>query len=179
MIKRLVATISMVAVLGTAPAFACEPVATVEFNEAAPKDIFTIKNISNEWTVKQLTLDLTSSRGRMLFDTEVGGTGLNVAQPFERRSGSATLSAAPNISDGDSTLELRFDAFGTGDDFQFTIDVDDTLPASARGPTMISANEIEGTLVLATLQGNNGLIANGKGRFGPKNEAMIELPVCG
>lgn len=179
MTKRWFAIIPLIAVMAGAPAIACEPVATVEFNEAAPKDIFTIKNLSNEWTVTQLTFDLTSSRGKMLFDTAVGGTGLNVAQPFERRSGTATLSAAPNISDGDNVLALRFDAFGPGDDFQFTIDVDDTLPAGARGPTMIGANEIEGTLVMATLRGANGLIANGKGRFGPRNEAMIELPVCG
>ena len=179
MSHRWTAIIPVIALLGTAPAIACEPVASVQFSEAAPKDIFIIKNQSNEWALTQLTLDLSTSRGKMLFDTEVGGSGENVAQPFERRAGSATLSAQPDIFDGDTTLDLRFNGFGPGGDFQFTIDVDDTLPAGAKGPTMIGANELEGAMVRATLQGANGAIANGIGRFGNTNEAMIELPVCG
>lgn len=179
MSHRWTAIIPVIALLGAMPATACEPVASVQFIEAAPKDIFTIKNQSNEWTLTQLTLDLTSSRGKMLFDTAVGGSGLNVAQPFERRSGSATLAAEPNIIDGDTALALQFNAFGPGSDFQFTIDVDDTLPSGAKGPTMISSNELKGAMVRVTLQGINGATTNGIGRFGNTNEAMIELSVCG
>lgn len=179
MTHRCLAIIPIIALLGTVPAVACEPVASVQFSEAAPKDIFTIKNKSTEWTLTQLTLDLASSRGKMLFDTAMGGDGLNVAQPFERRAGSAVLSAEPIIIDGDTALDLRFNTFGPGGDFQFTIDVDDTLPAGARGPTMIGANELEGAMVRVTLLGTNGVITNGIGRFGPTNEAMVELPVCG
>jgi hypothetical protein len=179
MIRRLATIVPIIVVLGAVPAVACEPVASVQFSEAAPKDIFTIKNRSTEWTLKQLTLDLTNSRGKMLFDTAVGGSGLDVAQPFERRAGSATLSAEPNILDGDTALDLRFNAFGPGGDFQFTIDVDDTLPSGAKGPTMIGGNELEGAMVRVTLQGPNGVSTNGIGRFGNSNEAMIELAVCG
>lgn len=177
--QRWTAVIPMIALLGAMPAGACEPVASVQFSEAAPKDIFTIKNQSTDWTLTQVTLDLSSSHGKMLFDTAIGGSGENVAQPFERRAGSATLSTEPNIIDGDTALDLRFNGFGPGGDFQFTIDVDDTLPAGAKGPTMIGANELEGAMVRVTLQGTNGVTTNGIGRFGDTNEAMIELPVCG
>lgn len=157
---------------------ACEPVLSIQFSEAAPKDIFIIENVSAGSSVTQLTLDLGSSYGNMLFDTAVGGIGQNVAQPFERRSGSALLSTNPDISDGDTVLELRFGTFRPGEDFQFTIDVDDRLMTGDRGPTMIGAREIEGALVQATIRGADGGIKIAEGRFGGNNQAMVGLPVC-
>lgn len=176
--KRLAPIITVLTVLASTPALSCDPTLSVRFTEAAPKDIFIVENVSTEWTVTHFSLDLNASRGNMLFDTAVGGLGQNVAQPFERRPGTAVLSTEPDIEDGDAVLELRFNAFGPGDNFHFSIDVDDRLAAGEMGQTMIGASEIKGALVRARLINSSGATVDTEGRFGDQNQAFVGLPTC-
>jgi len=124
----------------------------VAFQESAPRDIFTLSNKSVEgWSVEMVAVKLKGSFGRLLFDTEASGPGVQVYQPFEQQSGSALLVRAPQVADGDESLQMQFQGFGPGNLFTFTIDVDDRLPlASAQqsmGQTMISDAEIAGATV--------------------------------
>ena len=56
----------------------------VNFVESAPKDRFVIKN-TGEYDFENLIveIDLTSSVGRLIFDTTGNGAGVEVFQPFE------------------------------------------------------------------------------------------------
>ncbi len=65
----------------TNPAWTCGERIEVAFFET-DGDIFEITNKSRgPMTLAQLTIRLTGSRGRLIFDTEFGGPGASMARP--------------------------------------------------------------------------------------------------
>jgi hypothetical protein len=144
----------------------------IRFNESAPKDIFTIENMSEcDLTNVLLDIDLSKSTGGLIFDTTATGAGVEVFQPFEVRQGNMTLISANSVRDGDSALSVRIDQIAAGATVSFTIDVDDTLSEGELGNIRVSGSEIQGGLVRVTNVADDRLVAT----FGKTSKALIEL----
>lgn len=128
----------------------CGPAARLSFRDSSPVDVFTIENITaranRDWVIAGVEIDLGPSAGRLVFDTVPGGAGQNVAQPFKARPppGGARLADLPVVPDGAEGLALLFSAFAPGQNFRFTIDMDDRLGGLG---TRVDGPEIEGAMV--------------------------------
>ncbi|MGB0684292.1 MAG: hypothetical protein ACPGOV_16425 [Magnetovibrionaceae bacterium] len=158
---------------------ACAPEVTVSFVEAAPKDIFQISNRSGAgWKIRAVAIDLEGSRGKLLFDTRFGGPGENVYQPFEALDGQVSLASQPDLQDGQTGILLTFHDFVPGQDFRFTIDVDDQLATSDMGRTMISGAEIEGAAIKAILVQNDGTEITEAAQFDRQGRAVLGSGAC-
>lgn len=119
---------------------------TTTFKEGAPKDRFTFTNTGDcALGETKITLDLTGTRGKLVFDVTSSGAGVEVFQPFELVSGASNVTSAPRVSDGDKTLTLSLSALPKGAAVAFTIDVDDTI--GAREIT-VTGSEISGAKVM-------------------------------
>lgn len=145
MIRSIVFVATLTATLNANPAMAD---ISVRFVEGAPKDSFRITNLSPCPTGPlEVTLDLSASAAGLIFDTTGRGAGVQVFQPFELVTGGAQVTGVSEITDGDSVAVLTLSDIPPKGEVAFTIDVDDTLPASANGQTMISGGEIAGAAV--------------------------------
>lgn len=154
--------IFLVALLGALPlathaAPACVHEVSMVFTESAPRDRFEIRNdASAGQRIQRLTLDLSPSAGKLIFDTIEGGTGVEVFQPFRVEPGEAKLKGAPVVQDGSDRLTLDFKRFEPGQRFRFSIDVDDQLTASDMGQIRVSGREMEGALLTAVFAARDG-----------------------
>lgn len=100
----------------------------IQFDEGAPKDRFTISNLSGcDLASGTIMIDLSKSSAGLIFDTTGRGAGVEVYQPLEITQGKDMLVNTPSVSDGDNSIELAFNSFANGDAISFTIDVDDTI----------------------------------------------------
>lgn len=148
---RLLLCLALLFVPVPALAEACGPRLVVTFTEGAPADRFTLVNASDPgWAITEVEIDLGPSRGRLIFDVTERGAGESVYQPFEEARGSARIANRTDISDGDSVMTLQFSQFAPGDDYSFTIDLDDT---AGFAPTVVSTDEIAEGRVRATFTG--------------------------
>ncbi|MTI45489.1 hypothetical protein JM93_01114 [Roseibium hamelinense] len=148
---------------------------TIEFSESAPKDRFEIRNDSGCSTGPfELQLDLSGSAGKLIFDTTGNGAGVSVYQPFELVKGQELLRIDRIPSDGDQRIEMAVTDLRPGAIVEFTIDVDDTLPASALGQTRIDGSEIAGGQVF--LSANGAPPVNGE--FGTDGKALVNFAGC-
>ena len=120
------------------------------FIESAPKDTFTFVNTGCALGAAELVLDMKESAGGLIFDTEGGGAGVEVFQPFEAVSGAV---ASVQVSDGAGSLRLMVPDWPEGGEVSFTIDVDDVLRHGERGQTQVSGSEIAGATVSVTVAG--------------------------
>ncbi len=140
------------------------------FVEGAPRDRFVIENKSTaSLEIASLELDLRPSLGRLIFDTENGGDGVEVFQLFRTETGDATLDAQPTIKDGDDRMALAFTSFGAGQRYQFSIDVDDRLKNSDLGQIRVSGGEMQGAELIAAA--TNG--SRYRGVFDGNNRARL------
>lgn len=147
----------------------------VEFRESAPTDSFQITNTGTCATGPMtLTLDLETSRGRLIFDTTGSGAGVEVFQPFRLVSGPQTPNILAVPSDGDRQLTLSFDTLDPGAHIRFTIDVDDTLPQSELGQIRVSGSELEG----GEIQIRAGAFQDRVGRFDTNGIGLVQLENC-
>lgn len=120
----------------------------IRFIESAPKDKFLIQNNStcnlNTFT---LTVDLSDSMGKLIFDTTEAGAGVEVFQPFEIIEGDIQLVSSDAVNDGDKTLTIRIDELNANASAGFSIDLDDTLVNSALGMIRVTDAEIENAII--------------------------------
>ncbi|MEO1331159.1 MAG: aggregation factor core [Pseudomonadota bacterium] len=145
------------------------------FVEGAPTDRFEIRNAATcPLDAARITIDLVGSAGSLYFDVTGSGAGLQVFQPFRLGAGSDLVTSVRPIEDGDRSAELEVRGLPPGASVDFTIDVDDEAPQSARGQTQISGSEIEGAALRARLADGTELSAI----FGPDAVARLELPAC-
>jgi len=127
------------------------------FVEGAPKDRFEFSNHSSEnWSINKITLDLTESKGDLIFDTADGGAGVEVFQPFQADEQTAAIGNVQLPGDGGQTMVLEFDDFTPGSNFNFTIDLDDRLLDSALGQIRITSDEIQNAKVTTVFKNDNG-----------------------
>lgn len=117
----------------------------IRFVESAPKDWFSLTN-NGECALDEMvmTVDLSNTAGKLIFDTTATGAGVEVFQPFEQREGDVSLISSDNVNDGDNTLSVLIKTLGPGLTVSFTIDVDDTLPVSALGKIRVADAEMTG-----------------------------------
>ncbi len=169
--KILPVAASVVLMAGSAAAQALE----VRFVESAPKDRFVIKN-TNACELRDITieLDLTNTRGGLIFDTTADGPGVEVFQPFETRSGDVELMSSARVNDGDKTLTVKIGLLPMSEQASFTIDVDDTLTNSALGQIRVAGTEIENGVVLLSADVHGALNA----AFDETGVAMIDGVRC-
>jgi hypothetical protein len=154
---------------------ACVQEVSMVFVESAPRDRFEIRNDSSTGQrIQQLTLDLSPSAGRLIFDTLEGGTGVEVFQPFRVETGEAKLRGSPVIQDGSERLTLNFTRFEPGERFVFSIDVDDQLTASDLGQIRVSGPEMEGALLSAVFGPSGGASTKLQARVDGNNRARAK-----
>ena len=118
------------------------------FIESAPKDRFVVENTGScALGAVTLTVDLTASAGKLIFDTTGEGAGVEVFQPFEIVAGGDLVTGTPTASDGDRSVSVDLIGLPAGATFAFTIDVDDTLPKSQLGQIRVAGSEIDGATI--------------------------------
>lgn len=148
---RLLALVVIATALpAQAMAEACGVDIRAQFVESAPRDRFIIENRSTlPADIAALTLDLGPSAGRLIFDTESGGDGVQVFQLYRTEQSDAVLAATPAVNDGDDRLSLAFATFRPGETYRFSIDVDDRLTNSDLGQIRVSGGEMQGAMLVA------------------------------
>ena len=147
----------------------------IAFVESAPKDWFSLTN-SGECVLEKLsmTLDLSSSAGKLIFDTTSAGDGVEVFQPFETREGTVQLTSAETVLDGENRLSVYIDTLAPGQSVSFTIDVDDTLSKSELGNIRISDSEIAGGMVSLSVDDQPSVT----GTFNRQAQISLPSPDC-
>ncbi len=133
----------------------CMRALTVKFVEGAPRDRFEIIHTATGVFLTDIRIDLASSSGGLIFDTEPGGAGVEVFQPFTAGEG---IDAA-EIADGADQINMRLDALSSGQRTGFTIDVDDRNAQSDLGQIRVTGSEIAGARVIFTLADGDQLEA--------------------
>ena len=173
---RLAVALAMAAIPWVARAeTACQQQVALVFTESAPRDMFEIRNESSKGQrIQRLTLDLAPSAGRLVFDTAVGGTGVEVFQPFRAEPGQAKLAVAPVVKDGADRLELNFARFDAGQRFRFSIDVDDQLTNSDLGQIRVAGREMDGAVLTVALGPDGERSTERTARIGENNMALVK-----
>jgi hypothetical protein len=133
----------------SAPAFAD---INLRFVEGAPKDRFIIQNAACALSQVDVLIDLSGSAGALIFDVTAAGAGVEVFQPVEVQSRSVT---AKPVTDGDQQLSLTIDAFEAGSELIISADLDDVLSDSALGQIRVTGNELAGTMLRITIDGQS------------------------
>lgn len=165
--------------LGASLIFGCSPVVhadlQVQFAESAPKDRFSFSNVGT-CSLKDivLTIDLTDTRGKLIFDTTATGAGVEVFQPFETGTSAIKLLDRTSVADGDTSLTIAIDSIGTGEIVSFTIDVDDTLPQSQLGMIRVTGSEMQGAKITVSGQG----IPASSAFFGSTSSTLLATSDC-
>lgn len=119
-----------------------------QFIEGAPRDRFIVKNQStNDMSIRALSLSLSTSAGKLIFDTQKGGNGVEVYQQFRSESTAIELISAPQLADGAEKLTLDFANFNKGGEYTFSLDVDDRLTNSDLGQIRIAGSEMNGAAI--------------------------------
>ena len=147
----------------------------VRFIESAPKDSFVISNLGecnlNEFV---LTIDLTDSTGKLIFDTTETGAGVEVFQPFEVVKGNIELASSDFVNDGDTVLNLKITELNADSSSSFTIDLDDTLVNSTLGMIRVTGSEIANATITVNTQNEESFSAI----FNDKSTATLPLTEC-
>lgn len=163
------------------PAAAADPPAdlTVRFEEGLGPDLFHVENTGTCLaTVVAVTIDLSSTVGGLVFDTEGGGAGFNAGYPFVLREGGEHVTGAAGGEDGGRALSLDLTGLRRGDRVVFSIDVDDSLEQSPWGRTRIAGPEFDGGRVIATVRQPNGREETHEATFGPDGRAHVNPRNC-
>lgn len=144
------------------------------FAESAPKDSFSIINEAACATGPlEVTIDLSTSAGKLIFDTTDTGAGVEVFQPFELVAGEDIVLSAVPLTDGDDKVQMSLASMSPGARVTFTIDVDDQLTNGALGQIRVAGAEIEGAL--ATVASADGAVS---GTYDRRSQAVLAYDAC-
>ncbi len=147
----------------------------IKFVESAPKDWFALTNMTDcEFNNVQMSIDLSNSAGKLIFDTTASGAGVEVFQPFEVRSGDVALTSSDEVVDGDRTLAVLISSLKPGETASFTIDVDDTATNSELGMIRVSGSEITGSEVAISIDGEAAMV----GTLNERGELILDQAAC-
>ncbi|WP_050769497.1 MSCRAMM family protein [Blastopirellula marina] len=98
------------------------------------------------------------SAGDVIFDTALGGLGADSAFPFKMISANGIDNFKVTVADGGTKLIIDFDGFNAGEEFVFSIDVDEIIIYDPNNPGNIlvdpiaSGAEVQGTQFSATFE---------------------------
>lgn len=143
----------------------------ITFRDGAPKDRFTITNLSDCATDEvRLTIDLITSQAGVIFDVDEGGAGVEVFQPIEIVQGAELVTFVSDVQDGSNSITLVMSGLSEGGSVAFTADIDD------------SAGEREITVSGSELAGAYAVIDDGvsllEGAFDDTGRAVVPLGAC-
>lgn len=145
------------------------------FIESAPKDSFNITNDAACATGPlEVMIDLSTSAGKLIFDTTDAGAGVEVFQPFDLIAGGEFVLSASPIADGDDKMQMTLSSMSPGAEVVFTIDVDDQLKDGALGQIRVVGAEIEGARATVVLSPNKKLT----GAFNQRGRAVLAYDAC-
>lgn len=116
--------------------------ASLRFIEGAPRDRFEL--VVGAQALHAVSVDLRGSAGRLIFDTERGGTGVDVFQPLRDEGGTD----GGTVADGAEVLRVVLRGASAGARAAFSIDVDDRLAASELGQIRVTGGEMAGAMAL-------------------------------
>ncbi len=133
--------------LAATPAFAD---ISVRFIESAPKDRFVFLNEGCPLSQVDVEIDLTGSRGSLIFDVTGNGAGVEVFQPVEVQSGTVVMTPAV---DGDQSLTFQINGFDAGSEVIISADLDDVLINGALGQIRVADQELSGAIIRMTIDG--------------------------
>lgn len=158
----------------------CAFSSTARFIESAPRDRFSIQNTSTEgWLIHTIQLDLDGTEGKLIFDVTAQGAGVEVFQPFrDENDGEANLVSTPEVLDGDTKIKLEFENFTSGQQYQFSIDVDDQLTQSELGQIRVSGSEMMGATMTLDISGPDGAEHLVTGAFDDSNRVTLLASTC-
>lgn len=172
------------ALLALPLAFAALPASTIasqaasciqieaRFIEGAPRDRFILKNASaGNVAIQSASLSLSSSDGKLIFDTLEGGSGVEVFQQFKSESDVVQLVKTPRLADGAEVLSLDFANFNKGAEYRFSLDVDDRLTNSDLGQIRVSGSEMNGAVLNFVVTNPSGKTQNLSATFNKNNRA--------
>lgn len=143
----------------------------VRFVEGAPKDQFIISNVGRcELSSSTLSVDLSPSSGRLIFDVSEAGAGVEVFQPLEFINGADALLDVPSVVDGQDFIELQIASLKAGASIAFTIDVDDTV---GQREITVSGSEIAGAKVAYANEGESSTAV-----FSADAQTLLAVPDC-
>ncbi len=144
----------------------------VRFIEGAPTDRFVISSSAGicEDGPVWVTVDLSQTAGRLIFDVTSGGAGVEVFQPLVFVQGGDLVTGTSELTDGSNVLAVRLAALPAGAEVAFTLDVDDTI--GAREIT-VSGDEFAGATVRVQAGDADAVAA-----FGAGNAARVPWPAC-
>ena len=133
---------------------------SVRFVKGAPVDRFVITNESKVAIAQaEVLFDLRPSVGKLIFDTQSGGSGVEVFQPFQ--SEDTTL----DVADGAEGLRMPLNGLAGEASTSFNIDVDDRLIASELGQIRVSGSEMQGAVVTVVVGTDSyGAVFDGKNK---------------
>ncbi len=160
----------------------CDASLESSFRESAPRDIFTFYNFSaGNWAITSISIDLKNSAGKLIFDTEDGGGGIEVFQSYRTESGDAALAGVTEPEDGGTNMQIDFASFSAGQSHQFSIDVDDTLARSELRQIRVTGSELNGAALQVTF--TNGDTPNAEplvlsGSYDQTNKAVVKQTDC-
>lgn len=145
----------------------------VTYQDLSP-DIITIRNGSAfDLGPFELTVDLGTSPAGLIFDVSGTGAGFAGWAPLSVIAGGEQVLAIGEVTDGDTRLVVRLDFLAGHGTVAIAVDVDDTDPASALGPTIIAPSEIAGATAHVS-HGGPPVSAT----FGPDGLAVLPLEAC-
>ena len=145
------------------------------FIENAPKDRFSIINgAACETGPIEVIIDLSTSAGKLVFDTTEAGVGVEVYQPFDLVAGTEFVLSATPVSDGDHMVHMALSDLPPGAEVGFTIDVDDRLENGALGQTRVAGSEIEGAAA-TVISRTSGAVS---GRYDQRNQVVLAYDAC-
>lgn len=143
----------------------------VRFVEGAPKDQFIVNNVGHcDLSASTLSLDLSPSSGRLIFDVSEAGAGVEVFQPLEFTNGAEALLDVPSVVDGQDFIEIQIASLKAGSNIAFTIDVDDTI---GQREITVSGAEIAGATVTFAKEGKSSTAV-----FSADAQTSLAIPNC-
>ena len=143
----------------------------VRFIEGAPKDMFVLTNTGAcDVVASDVSIDLSASAGRLIFDVTGAGAGVNVFQPVDFVEGAEALQELPLVEDGQTSVDLKIQSLAAGQNIAFTVDVDDTI---GQREITVSGSEIVGA-VLSFKTGSEEL----SGVFSSDALAEVQTGTC-
>jgi len=149
----------------------------VQFFDGSPEDSIFIRNEDVcETGPVSITIDLRDSAGRLFFDITDAGAGFSVFQPFRIVGGMDFVDALTPVNDGTQAVTIRFLNIPPDGVTTITTDLDDALPGSPTGPTIVDGAEIAGALV--TLSLDDGAVPISDARFDTTSSATVPLSIC-
>lgn len=149
----------------------------VRFFDGTPEDLITIRNEDVcETGPISVTIDLRQSAGGLFFDTTAGGAGFSEWQPFRVVGGTGFVDRLTPVSDGTQVLTIAFRNIPPNGLTTITTDLDDALPGSPTGPTIVDGAEIAGALVSLTVGEMDTPVS--EARFDVNSTATVPLSVC-